>query len=123
PGGLHKATHIYNASKSDIYKHGCLPQCRLGIVATTVTATGQVSYGQGLCARVGTDPSFRKCYVPSIINSTCMELAGPACAQYGGETSFDEPIGCCNRLVSMLATVSIVRAYAPEEELRPPASP
>ncbi|KAJ9528163.1 hypothetical protein QJQ45_005789 [Haematococcus lacustris] len=81
----------------------------LGIVATTVTATGQVSYGQGLCARVGTDPSFRKCYVPSIINSTCMELAGPACAQYGGETSFDEPIGCCNRLVSMLATVSIVR--------------
>ncbi|KAL6758953.1 hypothetical protein V8C86DRAFT_3133889, partial [Haematococcus lacustris] len=81
----------------------------LSIVATTVTATGQVSYGQGLCARVGTDPAFRRCFVPSIVNSTCMELTGPACAQYGGETSFDEPIGCCNRLTSMLAAVSIVR--------------
>ncbi|KAL6758967.1 hypothetical protein V8C86DRAFT_3133901, partial [Haematococcus lacustris] len=72
----------------------------LGVVSTSS------AYGQGLCARVGVDLQFTKCYVPSVVNATCMELSGAACAQFGAETSFDQPIGCCNRLITMLSVVN-----------------
>ncbi|KAJ9506848.1 hypothetical protein QJQ45_020227, partial [Haematococcus lacustris] len=49
---------------------------------------------------------YLQCYIPSITNATCMVLTGAACAQFGAETSFDEPIGCCNRLVAMLSPVT-----------------
>ncbi|GFH18988.1 uncharacterized protein HaLaN_15873 [Haematococcus lacustris] len=78
----------------------CIPWRRLGVVSTSS------AYGQGLCARVGVDLQFTKCYVPSVVNATCMELSGAACAQFGAETSFDQPIGCCNRLITMLSVIN-----------------
>ncbi|KAJ9512105.1 hypothetical protein QJQ45_012739 [Haematococcus lacustris] len=71
-----------------------------GVVGTT---GGQSNYGSGLCSRLGVDPGFKKCYVPSITNGTCLALSGSACLQFGAETSFDQPLGCCNRLMTLMA--------------------
>jgi hypothetical protein len=50
--------------------------------------------------------TFPQCYIPSIVNATCEVATGPVCQQYGADTSFDQPIACCNKLVQILSSVT-----------------
>jgi hypothetical protein len=45
-----------------------------------------------------------------LVNRTCEEATGATCQQFGVQTSFDHPVGCCNSLATQLKDVSFDNA-------------
>ena len=41
-----------------------------------------------------------QCYVPSLADSTCLLRTGDACSGFGLETQFEDPVACCNKLIT-----------------------
>ncbi|KAG1680162.1 hypothetical protein FOA52_000275 [Chlamydomonas sp. UWO 241] len=60
--------------------------------------------GMGLCALTNLDPTFTKCWIPSLAFRTCLEGTGKECAGYGLETSYDTTTACCNRVAAITSS-------------------
>eukprot|EP00798_Chlamydomonas_sp_ICE-L_P013807 gene13807-19723_t len=59
--------------------------------------------GSGSCSQEKVDSNFGSCYVPSLADRQCLLRTGDDCDFFGTENSFQDSVGCCNRLLVMMA--------------------